>query len=56
MKPTDFLILVGGDGDCQLVILPCIGHSNKSRSTGILARHLGVLFGGFPNDRSIREE
>ena len=56
MKPADLLIIIGGDAGCPLVIVPCIGHSMNLEVPALHAGYLGAWFGGFPNDRSLREE
>ena len=56
MKPADLLIISAAMPDCRLVIVPGIGHSMKSRSTGALCPLFGCLVRGFPNYRSLREE
>ena len=56
MKPADLLIIIGGDAGYPLVIALASAIRMNLEVPALYARYLGAWFGGFPNDRSLREE
>ena len=56
IAPADLKTMAAAMPDCRLVIVPGIGHSMNLEMPALYAGYFGAWFGGFPNDRSSREE
>ena len=56
MRPADLLIVIGGDAGLPARDCAPHRHSKNLEVPALYARYFGAWFGGFPNDRSLREE